>query len=224
MYKEYLKSLSKGIRQVREALADDVKLAFMEQFDYDFKRELLYHASGLNRYREGIVKRFNNVDYRVASYAAKCFHEIMDLYEFGSYTFRDLKDMAQSFCTTAWVKGITTCRYHTVSWDENGVLYIDLMIDNYVMYSLELDGLETSVTELITLLAHLTAEGYNDPFRVRVETYLTTIFEVVKSGRQGRPLVDTNREHRTLETYLRGAKKAKSVSKYKNVIPYRNAM
>lgn len=231
MYKEYLKSLHYSIRQVRDAVSEDVNLSFLEQFDYDFKRELLYQVTGFKRYREGIFKRFNNIDYRVASFAAVCFDQIMGLYLHGSYSFRDLKDMASSYCSTAWLKGITSCRYSTVHWDENNVLYIDLMRDNLVVYSFEMDSLESSIYNLIHMVSFLISEGYNKGYREKIEVYLTSIFNAIEDGERSEPFVDMDKERRTLETYLRGAKKlpkksrgSKSSSNNSKVIPYKKAI
>lgn len=224
MYKEYLKSLRHSIKQVKDAVSEDVNLSFLEQFDYDFKRELLYQVTGFKRYREGIIRRFNNIDYRTASFSAVCFDQIMSLYLDGSYTFRDLKDMSSSYCTTAWLKGITTCRYSTMSWDENGVLYIDLMRDNYVVYTFEMDNLINSVYNLIDMVSFLMSEGYNKGYREKIESYLNAVFEAVTSGETSEPFVDKDKERRTLETYLKGAKSSKSSRSKSKVIPYKKAI
>lgn len=204
MYKEYVRGLRNSIKSVRKAILEGVQLSFLEELDYNFKRELLYHATGVKRYREGFLKSKLNVDYRVASFLAECFDDIMSVYAEDEYSFKELKEMAKSYCFSAWKQGITTGRYTIDSYDKNNVLYLTLIIDRVEVYEFPIKGIKSAVSRLIELVSFLGSEGYTEgKYQDSVESYLPKVLRDVFSNKSSKPLADTDVFYKTLADYIK---------------------
>lgn len=230
MYKDYVRGLRNNIKAIRKALSADVQLSFLEQLDYNFKRELLYFATGSKTYRRGFLGSKLDVDYRVASFLAECFDDVMYMYNEAEYSFKEITEMAKDYCSTAWKRGITTERYSIDSFDKNNILYLVLIVDRQEVYDFRVGDLKSAAYALIELVSFLGCEGYTEgKYQDEVEDYLLNVFKVVMTGGDCRPLIDNNQESRTLEKYIismssnRQSKELASRNSAK-VIPYKKVI
>lgn len=218
MYRDYVEGLRKSITRVTKAVKNNVQLSFLEQLDYDFKRELLFFALEEKTVYGRFFKRNLNVDFRVASFLAYCFDDIMSLYDEGGYSFKELSSMAKNYCRTAWYQRVSLDRYYVDCYDRNGVFYIDLIVDQQIVYTFEISSLKSAALELIHLVSFLGCEGYKEGYyQDKVEEYLVNVFKVVMMSKECKPLIERSLSQHTLQRFVEREKRSAKIIQYRAI-------
>lgn len=143
-FSKYIKGCKDVISKVDEAILDGAVLSREEQFDYDFKKLLLYRGE----FKQYMLRG----DYRIASFYAQVFYLLREISKEGYSNASAIK-----YFRKVNRKGLLFLGYFSEEiegHDENGTLIVDVSEDEY-FYRYEIKNVTSLIDALVDFAEYL---------------------------------------------------------------------
>ena len=180
----YFEGIKKSLKDAKAAIECGATLSVCERFDIRVKEEI-YAIEFKDKYKGSFFDRFKKKNEKLAMFFADCFMSVVAMYEEG-YTYQDVFDFADNCMELALRWGLVSDRYDLDFYDENGVIHIDVVKDDWVISELSISDVDSMVVELLSLVTYLgcVSVGKDRNFVKFLKEYLFHEFEKYDSDEE----------------------------------------